>query len=68
MKISGVGDEEVDQFGPIISSMIKDGKSPKEISKKISSLKSGINESYQLKLRHLHERLLLEGRTLITEH
>ena len=46
MKIDGVGDEEVDAFGPIIANMVKDNKPVAEIAKKVKHLKAGVKESY----------------------
>lgn len=68
MKIEGVGDGEIDAFGPTISNMINDGKSAEEISKRVSELKTGVKESYDIKLRkYSKHKMLTEGRVLITE-
>ena len=68
MKIDGVGDEEVDAFGPIIANMVKDNKPAAEIAKKVKQLKAGVKESYQQKIYKHKHRLLAEGKEpIITE-
>lgn len=47
MKVKGVGDAEMEAFGPIISNMVKDGKSAKEIENRVNELKAQVNESYR---------------------
>lgn len=67
-KIEGIGDGEIDAFGPTISNMLKDGKSPEEISMKVLELKSGVKESYDIKVRKFtRSKLLTEGKVLLTE-
>ena len=68
MKIDGVGDEEVDAFGPVIANMIKDKKSSEEIAKKVKSLKGEVKESYEGKIYRCKHRLLVEGKQpILTE-
>ena len=67
-KIEGVSDGEIDAFGPMIKQMIDAGKSPEEISKKVSEMKTGVKESYDRKIRkYTNHKLLTEGKCIITE-
>lgn len=68
LNIKGVGDSEVEAFGPIIAQMIKDGKSKDEISKEITKLTTQVSESYKSKLFDVkHHKILTEGNIYITE-
>lgn len=66
--ISGVGDAEIDAFGPMIKKMIDDGKSADEISNEVSKMKTGVKESFDRKIRKFTKhKLLTEGKCFITE-
>lgn len=68
LNIKGVGDSEVEAFGPIIAQMIKDGKTKDEISKEITKLTTQVSESYKSKLFDFkHHKILTEGNIYITE-
>lgn len=62
MKIDGVGDEEVEAFGPIIAGMVKDNKSAKDIAARVKKLKEGVKESVQHKMHKYKHKMLSEGR------
>lgn len=67
-KIEGIEDGEIEAFGPMIKQMIDAGKSPEEISKKVSEMKTGVKESYDRKIRkYTHHKIILEGKCIITE-
>lgn len=67
-KIDGVGDPEIDAFGPMLKNLIDSGKSSEEIAKKVAEMKAGIKESYDRKIRkYTNKKLLTEGKCFITE-
>lgn len=68
MKIEGIGDKELEAYGPIISEMLKDGKSADDIKNKIDELKKSVNESYRGSIsKYIKNQMLTEGNISITE-
>ena len=68
LKIKDITDEDIANFGPILSQMIKDKKSSDEITKKLKELRSGVKESINKQISILKNKALLtESKFILTE-
>ena len=45
MKIDGLKDEDIVNFGPVLKSMVDSGKNADDIAKKLKELKGDVKES-----------------------
>lgn len=69
MKIDNLKDEDIVNFGPVLKSMVDNGKKADDIAKKLKELKGDVKESIQsyLSCRRICSSALLKESTQLTE-